>query len=506
MPTAEARAKRGEIFTEHRINQIGLAGLSLSFVLLLIAFVFVLNGLRASDRAGSIVAHSYQVKDVISDASRDLERAEAASRGFQVTRQPQRLEIYDRAVRNLRENLDRLDTLTLDNDEQQRRIDELRPLLRAELNELSRTNQLAISGDIDLAIEQLADDDDLRRLTAIRALADAMGEAEDALLQERQEADLRSQSYVRALLIVVGIALLITALGTIWVLRRQLRAVFLSRAQLTVLNANLESAVAERTADLRRANEEIQRFAYIVSHDLRSPLVNVMGFTSELETADRNLASFLDAVEKERPDLVTKEAGYAVREDLPEAIGFIRSSTQKMDRLINAILDLSRQGRRVLAPGPLDMNALIDEIARSLATMAEERDAEILIEPLPELVHDRIAVEQIFTNLLENALKYLRTGVPGRITVRGRTEGKKAVFEVEDNGRGIKDSDHERIFELFRRSGEQDQRGEGIGLANVRALAYRLGGTVEVRSHFGEGSVFTVTLPTEFVEEGTSNA
>ncbi|RYG94874.1 MAG: GHKL domain-containing protein, partial [Alphaproteobacteria bacterium] len=251
-----------------------------------------------------------------------------------------------------------------------------------------------------------------------------------------------------------------------------------------------------------RANEEIQRFAYIVSHDLRAPLVNVMGFTSELEGADKQLATFLDKVEAERPDLVSQDAAFAVREDLPEAIGFIRSSTQKMDRLINAILALSRQGRRVLTPVELDMNVLLDEIAASLTTLAEDRDAEIVLQPLPAIRHDRIAVEQIFTNLIENALKYLRPGVPGRIVVSGRQDGDRAIFEVEDNGRGIKEGDHERIFELFRRSGEQDQRGEGIGLANVRALAYRLGGTVEVRSQFSEGSVFTVTLPTEYVDEG----
>ena len=125
--------------------------------------------------------------------------------------------------------------------------------------------------------------------------------------------------------------------------------------------------------------------------------------------------------------------------------------------------------------------------------------------PLPEITHDRIAIEQIFTNLMENALKYLRPGIPGRVEVRGRIDGKNAVFEVEDNGRGIREADFQRIFDLFRRSGAQDQPGEGIGLANVRALAYRLGGTVGVSSRFGEGSVFTVTLPQQFHEDERDN-
>ena len=109
----------------------------------------------------------------------------------------------------------------------------------------------------------------------------------------------------------------------------------------------LEGAVRDRTAELTRANAEIQRFAYIVSHDLRSPLVNVMGFTAELEAAAKPLAALLERAEAEAPGIVTEDARAAVRADLPESIGFIRTSTQKMDRLIAAILQLSRQGRRV---------------------------------------------------------------------------------------------------------------------------------------------------------------
>jgi signal transduction histidine kinase len=151
----------------------------------------------------------------------------------------------------------------------------------------------------------------------------------------------------------------------------------------------------------------------------------------------------------------------------------------------------------------LPMDRLIGDIAANLEVLAAERDARFIIEePMPSLRHDRLAVEQIFSNLMENATKYLQLGRQGVIMVRGRREGSRAIFEVEDNGRGIAPADHERIFELFRRSGQQDQQGEGIGLANVRALAYRLGGTITVRSVLSEGSTFVVDLPVEFSEEG----
>jgi PAS domain S-box-containing protein len=257
----------------------------------------------------------------------------------------------------------------------------------------------------------------------------------------------------------------------------------------------LASILAERVTELDAANEEIQRFAYIVSHDLRAPLVNVMGFTSELEGAQAEIERFYRNVRQADSNLISPETRAAIESDLPEAIGFIRSSTVKMDKLIRAILKLSREGRRVLAPEPIDMAQLLEAQRHSVAHQLHERSAVLLIEPLPDLTSDRLAIEQIFGNLIDNAVKYLHPSRPGRIAVRGRHLGANVIYEIEDNGRGIDPKDFERIFDLFRRSGVQDQQGEGIGLAHVRALVRRLGGTISVSSRLGEGSIFTVVLP-----------
>jgi PAS domain S-box-containing protein len=257
----------------------------------------------------------------------------------------------------------------------------------------------------------------------------------------------------------------------------------------------LASILAERVAELDAANEEIQRFAYIVSHDLRAPLVNVMGFTSELESAQAEIERFYRKVAERVPELITPDIKAVIETDLAEAIGFIRTSSVRMDKLISAILKLSREGRRVLAPEPLDMRQLLEGHRQSLAHQLSERGAELVIETAPALTGDRLVVEQIFGNLIENAVKYLKPGRPGRIVVRGSDLGSAVRYEVEDNGRGIEAKDFERIFDLFRRSGVQDQPGEGIGLAHVRALVRRLGGTITVSSRFGEGTAFTVILP-----------
>ncbi len=129
-----------------------------------------------------------------------------------------------------------------------------------------------------------------------------------------------------------------------------------------------------------------------------------------------------------------------------------------MDRLITAILNLTREGRREFEPVQIDTRELIESIVSTMAHQASEAQAEIRIAPLPDLISDRLALEQIFSNLIDNALKYLKPGVPGEISVRGRTKLGFAIFEIADNGRGIDPKDHQRIFDLFRRAGNRTGR------------------------------------------------
>jgi signal transduction histidine kinase len=296
---------------------------------------------------------------------------------------------------------------------------------------------------------------------------------------------------------------------SIFLVRRSARARDTAETRLRDNNLNLESAVEERTTDLREANDEIQRFAYIVSHDLRSPLVNIMGFTSELEELRGDIFRRIAALQSSTavvPDATGKLPEPALSEqdkqlstDFTEALDFIKSSIAKMDRLISAILNLTREGRREFQPVAIDTRELVEAIITTVAHQAADADAQIRVEPLPTIVSDRLALEQIFSNLIDNALKYLKPGVPGDVLVRGRTKLGFAIFEVIDNGRGIDAKDHQRIFDLFRRAGTQDKPGQGIGLAHVRALVRRLGGTLSVASELHRGSTFTITLPAKWM-------
>ena len=173
-----------------------------------------------------------------------------------------------------------------------------------------------------------------------------------------------------------------------------------------------------------------------------------------------------------------------------------------MDRLINAILRLSREGRRTLASETLDTGAIVQGAIDSMRHRIDALGVDVSIEgALPAIATDRLAFEQIMANLIENAVKYLKPGRPGVVRIGGSAQLGRVTFDVIDNGRGIEPRDHERIFDLFRRAGTQDQPGEGIGLAHVRALAHRLGGTVDVRSELDKGATFSVNLPARFAGE-----
>ena len=473
-----------------------VSGVALVILVLLSASVATLVLVSQSEEITRWVNHTYQAQRAVNDMRVSIARDESARRGYLITRDSFYMSAYRESATALPRELERFGALTADNPRQQDAVARLQPLITAKLNEQQNSLQAASSdvrGQLDPAT--LIRENQASALRIRDALNGMMAE-EGRLLADRTQA--QSTHATMLLLVVLSSSVLVAllAVGAFLLVRRYAADLDRSQQALKLLNSGLEDEVGRRTADLVRANEEIQRFAYIVSHDLRSPLVNVMGFTSELETAAKPLRELVARLKAEAPDLLTRQATEAVELDLPESITFIRSSTQKMDRLINAILRLSREGRRNLTPEPVPMGALIEGVVASLKQQTDARGASIEIEgALPDLVSDRLAVEQVFSNVVENALKYLKPGRPGRIVVRGRTEGAMRLYEVEDNGRGIDPKDHERVFELFRRAGAQDQPGEGIGLAHVRALVYRLGGTITVESVLDQGATFRICLP-----------
>ncbi|TPG53076.1 sensor histidine kinase [Sphingomonas glacialis] len=492
--------------SEGRMGRFLVACMAMGFAALVAAGLAAAWSTAQNESHTRDVNHTYEVELAIGRARTLIEQSETARRGYVLTADPFYLYTYRKAMAQLPAKLERIATLTQDNPRQQRNIATLHALVDALAQQREQTIALTRNGNRERAVTLFQGESNARRMIILRAQSDAMVAEEQRLLAIRDAAQLASVRVFYATLAIAGLLLVLVAAATLLTVLRYTRDLATSRDALRDFAETLEEQVQERTADLTRANEEIQRFAYIVSHDLRSPLVNVMGFTAELESATTEIGALIDRAEATAPEIVTVDAWLAAREDLPEAIRFIRTSTQKMDRLINAILKLSREGRRVIAPQRLDVTAMVEAIAASLQTQIEARGATLVIDaPLPGLISDRLAIEQIFSNLIENAVKYLSPDRAGHIVVRGKTHGKRVTYEFEDNGRGIAPNDHQRVFDLFRRAGNQDQPGEGIGLAHVRALAYRLGGVIDVTSELGRGTTFRLNLPKIFVDPNTAD-
>ncbi|MCL4502997.1 MAG: ATP-binding protein [Deltaproteobacteria bacterium] len=256
-----------------------------------------------------------------------------------------------------------------------------------------------------------------------------------------------------------------------------------------------EKTLQRYAAELERANEDVKQFAYIVSHDLRAPLVNMKGFASELRAA---LGDLNTAWNSALPHLSEKEVQISTRalqEDIPEALDFIDSSASRMDDFISALLKLSRLGRKELCLERFAPRDLIEPVLKSLAHQLSKGHVKVTVGPLPEVLADRTGMEQIFGNILTNAVNYLDPGRPGEIEINGESVDGETIFSIRDNGRGIAKEDLDKVFAPFRRAGKQNVKGEGMGMAYVQTLVRRHGGHVRCESEPGVGTTFVVSLP-----------
>ncbi|MBV9748981.1 MAG: CHASE3 domain-containing protein [Acetobacteraceae bacterium] len=495
-----------EQFRRRGVAQTVLILMSVAFVALLtvgMASAWMTIKIREQSRW---VEHTYQVLQTSSDTLNQILEAQSSQRAYLLTSDASYMRNWEATNLAVFEHVEQLASLTTDNARQQARVTRLRQAAIQRIATLHHNKWLQDHGRPQDALAGVRSGRGRAQMREVRREITAIQDEERALLGKRTKALADANAATLAVDIAGVVLIALIAIGSINVIRRYIDQLQASRTELDQLNQGLEDTVAERTEQLTRANEEIQRFAYIVSHDLRAPLVNVMGYTAELQAAGAEFAKQMDAIRENAPELVNKDAELAVREDVPEAIGFIRASTSKMDRLINAILQLSRDGRRVLRAEPLDMTGNIQAIADSLKHQTDALGAAITVEPLPALTSDRLAIDQIFGNLLDNAVKYLEPGRSGEIAVRGHAEPGWLVYEVADNGRGVAPKDHERVFELFRRAGVQNTPGEGLGLAFVRNSVRRLGGTIELDSELGRGSTFRLKFPKGFTDLSEDDA
>jgi len=239
-------------------------------------------------------------------------------------------------------------------------------------------------------------------------------------------------------------------------------------------------------------NRELQSIVYIASHDLQSPLVNIRGFAGELKRSISEIAELLLTDENRE----SRRRLEPIFSEIDESIHFITAGSEKMQTLIEGLLTVSRIGTIELNLQTVDMNRLINAVQHAMNYQIQQSRAKIEVEDLPPCRSDVNQLNQIFSNLLDNALKYLDASRPGRICIRGEQLDGLCYYHITDNGIGIEEHLQPKVFELFYRLHPNGPaKGVGLGLTIVSRLVERLGGSIRIQSAPGKGSTFTVCLP-----------
>lgn len=232
------------------------------------------------------------------------------------------------------------------------------------------------------------------------------------------------------------------------------------------------SELNHRNRELARSNDELAKFAYVVSHDLQEPLRSIAGFTS----------------------LCIHRYGDSLAPEARELLDGAMGGARRMQAFIRDLLEYSQAGTE-LASDLVDLDRAMRSVLAGLRAAITSSGAEITVGELPAAIGDRRAVERVLQNLLSNALKFQAGGVAPRIRVRGALDSGRCRVAVEDNGIGIPEDQHERIFKMFQSAHSREEfPGTGIGLAICSKLVERMGGRIEVKSEVGKGSTFTVVL------------
>jgi PAS domain S-box-containing protein len=245
--------------------------------------------------------------------------------------------------------------------------------------------------------------------------------------------------------------------------------------------------------ELALKNRELEQIIYASSHDLRTPLVNIHGFSQELNSSINELTAI---VRNGLPaEDARKKADSIMGSDIAESLKYITLSITRMDSLLSGLLKLSRLGRDELKIEQLDMHRLLSDVLSIFEFRLKEGGVKTEISDLPSCMGDELQLNQVFSNLIENALKYLGNGKSGLIRISGYQEDGQSVYCIEDNGIGIEPEYRDKIFEIFHQLEPQNSSGEGLGLTIVQRILQRHHGKIWLESEPGTGSKFYISLP-----------
>jgi len=250
-------------------------------------------------------------------------------------------------------------------------------------------------------------------------------------------------------------------------------------------------SIQRLNTELIEKNKEMEQFVYVTSHDLRSPLVNIQGFAKELNSNCADMRTLLQDNEIENADL-KKNILQIFDNDVDEALKYIDLSVRKMDTLLNGLLRLSRMGRVVPNMKKVNMNSIIKDILNSLEFQIMKKNIKVEVSVLHDCMADEVLINQVFSNLIDNAIKY-NDKENGVIQITSTFQNEKVIYSVHDNGPGINPKYHKKIFEIFQRL-NSTVIGEGLGLSIVQKIIEKHNGKIWLESEENKFTTFFIEL------------
>lgn len=467
------------------------------------------------DRAQELALHTKDVLAKVEAVYRRLIEGQGALGRLVLTGDLSRYEEAGTSIAGATREVDELIELVADNPPQQESARAIRGPVAARVAWQGEVAGLVRDGRRGEAAERVKDPGAPVRLDAIRAAIDEFRGDEERLDRHRVGDLIGATRGQTAMMVAGGLASLAGTVGLLIYFSRGLArrfAVLGENARRLAEGHELAAPLsgADEIADLDRAFHDMARsiaekerenelFIYSVSHDLRSPLVNLQGFSQELGFASKELRGLIE--DGPVPDAVRRRGLTILDREVNDSIRFIQTAVSRLSVIIDALLRLSRAGRVEYRLQAVDVDATVRRVVESLGSTIADRGAKVTARPMPRAWGDPTAVEQVFANLVGNAVSYLAPDRPGEVEI-GALDGEDpsngsghSTYYVRDNGLGIPESGMTKLFLAFQRFHDGRARGEGIGLALVRKIVERHGGKIRAESAQGVGTTFYVDLP-----------
>jgi signal transduction histidine kinase len=467
--------------------------------------------------------HAVRTQRVIAEAESVYRRVLDAAfsvRGYLLTQNPVYAKSFHEARSELPKQIEHLEQLLTSLPARPRTLTELGDKVAKLLNMLADQERLIQQGEIKMATAGVTSVASRELMEEIRKEIDALMREEEKLNVARLDALQRSSTNqlralagggVASLVVTFGLAVLFFRgiTGRLAVLRDNARRFAEGKELAQPVTGSDEIAETDRAfrnmaARLHEQRRENEMFVYSVSHDLRSPLVNLQGFSQELVLSCQDLRAMLqdDGV----PEVLRARVSRLLDKNIDKSVHYIQVGVSRLSAIIDAMLRLSRAGRVVYQFQTVALQAVLQRITEALQVSIREQGAQVIVHELPEAWGDPTALEQLFANLLANAVQYLEPERPGKVEVGWVPSDSDMspefhTYYVKDNGRGIPVAFHEKIFSAFQRLHGDSSRGEGVGLALVHRIVERHGGRLWVESVPGVGSTFYVALPARPLEK-----